>query len=249
MRSVPDWLVVEPVDDVDHGVVTTGKEAQIDLVERTGLDGRRCLIARKRYLPREVHQKGELEALGFQRASTFRHDVRYREGRQFRKSRDRRAVEQMSSYGKHLLQDRWTGHEYDVMSRLWDSGVTVPYPIRYDTDVLELEYVGDLGGAAPQLRSARLTSDALADAYAQVVEGLRLIVGEGYAHGDLSAYNLLWWAGQVWFIDFPQAVDIAANPMGVDFLHRDVTNICGWFDKHGLTVDAETLFADLLTVV
>ena len=201
MRPVPDWLVVEPATDVDLGVVTSGKEAQIDLVERHGIDGRTCLVARKRYLPLEVHQKGELEALGFQRASTFRHDVQYREGRQFRKTRDRRAVERMSTYGKRLLQDRWTGHEHDVMTRLWHAGLNVPYPIRYHADVLELEYVRSLDGAAPQLRSAQLDAERLRDAFEQLVDGLTVIVGEGYAHGDLSVYNLLWWEDRLWFID------------------------------------------------
>ena len=246
MRPIPDWLAVEPVTDVDLGVVTTGKEAQIDLVERRGAHGSSCLVARKRYLPREVHQKGELEALGFQRASTFRHDVQYREGRQFRKTRDRRAVERMSTYGKRLLQDRWTGHEFEVMTRLWRAGLSVPYPIGYDSDVLELQYVGDLERAAPQLRAARLDRRGLSDAFEQLVDGLAIVVGEGYAHGDLSAYNLLWWEGQLWFIDFPQAVDIAANPLGLEHLHRDVLNICEWFTKRGLPVDAEEVFADLL---
>ena len=246
MRPVPDWLVVEPVTDVDLGVVTTGKEAQIDLVERRGAHGSSCLVARKRYLPREVHQKGELEALGFQRASTFRHDVQYREGRQFRKTRDRRAVERMSTYGKRLLQDRWTGHEFEVMTRLWHAGLAVPYPIAYGSDVLELQYLGDLERAAPQLRAARLDRRRLSDALDQLVDGLAIVVGEGYAHGDLSAYNLLWWEERLWFIDFPQAVDIAANPLGLEHLHRDVLNICGWFTKRGLEVDAEAIFAELL---
>jgi RIO kinase 1 len=249
MRPIPSWLVVEPATDVTIGVVTTGKEAQIDLVERHGADGRSCLIARKRYLPRQVHQKGELETLGFQRASTFRHDVRYREGRQFRKSRDRRAVERMSTYGKHLLQDRWTGHEHDVMQRLWQAGMCVPYPIAHGVEDLDLEYVGDGSTAAPQLRSARLDRTGLARAYEQLVDGLRTMVGEGFAHGDLSAYNLLWWEERLWFIDFPQAVDVAANPMGLDFLHRDVVNVCEWFSGRGLTVDAEALFAELLALI
>jgi RIO kinase 1 len=249
MRPIPSWLVLEPATDVTIGVVTTGKEAQIDLVERHGADGRSCLIARKRYLPRQVHQKGELEALGFQRASTFRHDVRYREGRQFRKSRDRRAVERMSTYGKHLLQDRWTGHEHDVMQRLWHAGLCVPYPIAHGVEDLDLEFVGDSHGAAPQLRSARLDGVQLRAAYEQLVDGLRTIVGEGYAHGDLSAYNLLWWEERLWFIDFPQAVDVAANPMGLDFLHRDVVNVSEWFSARGLTVDAEALFAELLVLI
>ena len=68
----------------------------------------------------------------------------------------------------------------------------------------------------------------------QLVDNLRRVVAAGFAHGDLSAYNLLWWADEVWMIDFPQAVDIAANPMGLDFLHRDVANITTWFGRQGL---------------
>ena len=154
MPQRPSWLVEEPYIDVDLGAVRSGKEAQIDLVERRGEDGSVALLARKRYLPRQVTQKGQLAAMGLQRASTFRHDVRYREGRQFRKSRDRRAVERMSTYGKRLLQDRWTGHEHDVMTRLWAAGVTVPYPVAFGDDVFELEFVGHRDGAAPQLVAA-----------------------------------------------------------------------------------------------
>ena len=80
----------------------------------------------------------------------------------------------------------------------------------------------------------------------QLVDNLRLVVAAGYAHGDLSAYNLLWWADELWMIDFPQAVDIAANPMGLDFLHRDVANITAWFARQGLERDPEELFALLL---
>ena len=158
----PDWLVEAPYDEVDHGAVKSGKEAQVNLVERIGVDGRSCLIARKRYLPRTVTYKGELEAMGVQRAARFTHDVQYREGRQFRKSRDRRAVERMSTYGKHLLQDRWIGTEHDVMKTLWARGVAVPYPIAYTDGVFDLEYVGDWERAAPQLRAARLSASSSA---------------------------------------------------------------------------------------
>ena len=65
------------------------------------------------------------------------------------------------------------------------------------------------------------------------------------AHGDLSAYNLLGWEGRL--IDFPQSIDIATNMQGLDFLHRDVLNICGWFQQRGLDVDAEEIFADLVS--
>jgi RIO kinase 1 len=243
----PDWLIEEPYDDVDHGVVKSGKEAQVNLVQRIGADGRSCLIARKRYLPRKVTHKGQLEAMGVQRSSAFVNDVQYREGRQFRKSRDRRAVERMSTYGKHLLQDRCTGMEHEVMSRLWHAGLAVPYPVGYADDVFDLEYIGSWEMAAPQLSAARLSPVEVADAFEQVLVGLRGLTAAGIAHGDLSTYNLLWWDDRVWFIDFPQAIDIAANLQGIDFLHRDVLNVCTWFQRHGLAVDAEETFADLLS--
>ena len=249
MRPTPDWLVEEPYEDSDLGVLKTGKEAQINVIQRTSPDGASCLIALKRYLPREVNEKGALERLGVQGASTFRNDVEYREGRQFRKSRDRRAVATMSTHGKRLMQDRWTGHEHDVMERLWQAEVSVPYPIAFAEDVLELEYIGDANQAAPQLQAARLSTRELADAYDQLVVGLREITAQGIGHGDLSAYNLLWWEGQLWFIDFPQSVDIAANPQGLNYVHRDAVNICKWFKQKGMEVDGEELFADLLSFI
>jgi RIO kinase 1 len=241
----PDWLVPEPYTDTDLGVLKTGKEAQVSLVERTGATGR-CLLARKLYLPRSVSAKGVLEAMGVQGASQFRNDVTYREGRQFRKTRDRRAVERMSTYGKALLQDRWTNHEHDVMRVLWSAGARVPYPVAFGEDRFDMEYVGDLERAAPTLARLRPRGPLLGDIWDQLVANLRIVVGAGYAHGDLSAYNALWWEGELWLIDLPQAVDIAANPTGLDFLHRDVVNITTWFARQGLERDPEELFALLL---
>ncbi len=244
----PDWLVPEPHIDTDLGVLRSGKEAQINLIERRGVDDpmRRCLLAQKRYLPREVRQKGTLEAMGVQRASTFRNDVEYREGRQFRKTRDRRAVERMSTYGKKLLQNRWTGHEHDVMQTLWAAGLRCPYPVAYGDDRFLLQYIGDRDGAAPHLAQSRLRAKELESAFEQLIDGLATMTHAGWVHGDLSAYNLLWWNDELWFIDFPQALDLAANPGGLDFLHRDVNNVCAWFTQRGLDVDPEVVFADLL---
>jgi RIO kinase 1 len=246
LRPEPTWLVPEPYTEVDLGTLKSGKEAQINIVERTGEDGQTCLLARKFYMPRGVKQKGELQALGLQRASTFTNDVQYREGRQFRKTRDRRAVNVMSNYGKRLLQDRWTNHEFDIMTKLWHAGVNVPYPESFANDLFYLEYVGDIDSAAPQLNGARLQRPALEQAWVQLVDGLREITAAGIAHGDLSAYNMLWWEDRLWFIDFPQAVEIAENPSGLDFLHRDVLNVCDWFKRRGIEHDPEELFADLV---
>lgn len=101
------------------------------------------------------------------------------------------------------------------MLRLWRQGVSVPYPIGHADDVFDLEYVGSWEAAAPQMSTVRLSRDELDDAFGQLIVGLRAITA--IAHGDLSAYNLLWWEGRLWFIDFPHSIDIAANMQGLDF--------------------------------
>lgn len=253
-RRPPEWLIPAPFEDADLGVLRTGKEAQINLIERTAVtqdesDRRSILLAQKRYMPRNVANKGELEAMGVQKASAFRNDAAYREGRQFRKTRDRRAVERMSAHGKRLMQARWTSHEHDVMATLWRAGLRCPYPVGYSDDVFVMEYIGDADGAAPHLARARLDPSELQSAYDQLVDGLFTMTAAGWVHGDLSAFNLLWWRNELWFIDLPQAMEIAANPQGLNFVHRDVLNVCKWFDQRGLDVDGEALFAELLVVM
>jgi RIO kinase 1 len=247
-RAIPDWVVLDDCTDTDLGVLKTGKEAEISLVERTGPDGRSCLLAHKRYRPRKITHKGELQELGFERAPTFRNDYVYRDGRRYtRNSRDLRAMETMTNYGKSLLLEKWPGHELDVMTRAWDAGADVPYPVESTSDGMLMQYVGGLDGAAPRLAQARLDRAAAREAWAQLQENLRTLLEVGIVHSDLSAYNILWWDDRIWIIDFPQAVDLAHSPHGFDFLHRDVANVCRWFSRHGVDCDAEEVFADLLT--
>ena len=155
----------------------------------------------------------------------------------------------MTDYGKRLLNDKWMGFENDVMTRVWQAGGPVPYPVGFSGDGMLLEYIGDDSRAAsPTLGQARLTKPELTSAAEQLVEGLRALMEVGIVHADLSAFNLLWWNGALRFIDFPQAVDLALNPHGLEFLHRDIENVTGWFERHGVSLDAAAIFTDLLNV-
>ena len=245
-RPAPDWLPTDDPEDEVIGLLKTGKEAEVFVVRRRSrTDGRSCLLVHKRYRPMSV-RKGELEELGFSRARTFRNDSEYHEGRRFRRTRDQRAVERMTDYGKRLLNDRWPDHELRMMQRLWGAGADVPYPVEYIDDGMVMQYLGDESGAAPRLAVARLRDDDLERAYALLVDNLRLLASSGIVHADLSPFNVLWWEGRVWLIDFPQAVDLVLNPHGFDLLHHDVTTMCRWFERRGLDCDAEALFAELL---
>jgi len=229
------------------GLLKTGKEAEVFVVERRTLDGTQsAILAHKRYRPTKVKNKGELQALGFTRARSFTDDVRYHEGRKFRYSRDQRAVERMTDYGKHLLAERWPGQELDSLTRAYEAGVTVPYPVEFTGDGMLMQLIGDGGVAAPRLVNARLGPEDLAQAFAQLSEDLAALTRAGLVHADLSPYNVLWWRGRAWIIDFPQAVDLVLNPHGFDLLHHDVVTLCTWFARKGLACDAEAQFASLL---
>jgi serine/threonine-protein kinase RIO1 len=60
-----------------------------------------------------------------------------------------------------------------------------------------------------------------------------------------SAFNILYWQGQITVIDFPQAVDPRFNGTARMLLERDVANVCSYFRRYGLRVDA-TRIADAL---
>lgn len=153
----------------------------------------------------------------------------------------------MTNYGKELVKQKWLGHEFEVLRVLWHAGAQVPYPVSYDdVDGLLLEYVGDDDGAAPRLAQARLSPAELAAAWRQLREQLRTMVESGWVHADLSAFNVLWWRGEVWVIDLPQAVDLVQSPHGFDLLHRDVENVARWFGRHGVEIDPDAIYAELL---
>lgn len=232
----PDWLVTSSgAFDTELGVVKTGKEADVSLIERAepGTDG--CLLAAKRY--RGAHH------------SDFHRSGAYEEGRTLRNTRDARAVGRKSSYGRSVAAGHWAAAEFEALVRAWDAGVPVPYPVQVsDTEVL-MEFVGDGRTAAPRLAQHRGHGDELRDAYDQVAQILAAFARAGFAHGDLSPYNLLDHDGRIVVIDLPQIVDMAANPQGMDFLHRDVVNVSTWFSRRGLDNDPEQLFADLVAMM
>ncbi len=153
------WLIAEPevYHEYDLGSLKTGKEAEVFLVERVAGDGRSCLLAHKRYRPREVAHKGELQELGFQRASTFVNDRVYRDGRTLGNSRDRRAAAKKSRHGKLLLRQDWPDNEFAMLERLTDAGVAVPFPVARTADGVLMQYIGDRTMAAPRLVHAGLS--------------------------------------------------------------------------------------------
>ncbi|MEU6150414.1 RIO1 family regulatory kinase/ATPase [Actinosynnema sp. NPDC047251] len=218
----PEWLIPDlSAVDRELGIVKTGKEADVFLLERSlpGSD-RACLLAAKRYRSNDHRM--------------FHRDAGYLEGRRMRRSREQRAVENRTSFGRNLIAEQWAVAEFAALSTLWQLGAPVPYPVSRAGTELLLEFVGTDGAAAPRLAQLRPEPDELLDLWRQLVDAVNLLASAGLAHGDLSAFNLMVHDGRLVVIDLPQVVDLVANPRGAEFLERDVRNVAGWFTSRGL---------------
>ena len=242
-RAAPDWLIDESFEDRLVGVLKSGKEAEVFLVERRSATAT-CLLAHKRFRPRHPG-KGELRELGFSKGTIYRHDAVYRQGWNLN-ARDRRAVEGKTSYGQDVRGRLWPANELEMLRRAWRAGASVPYPVDRTDDGILMEFIGSAEQAAPRLVDARLDRDGLREAWRQLVDSLRRLARDGIVHADLSVYNMLWWEGRLVLIDFPQAVDAAENAEAPDLLHRDLANVGGWFERRGVELDVEVVFVDLL---
>jgi RIO kinase 1 len=234
----PDWLVTElAAVDTELGILKTGKEADVFLLERGIPDSeRRCLLAAKRYRASE-HK-------------LFHRDAGYLEGRRVRESRDNRAMAKRTAVGREMISGLWANAEFTILSRLYelarDTGrISVPYPVQILGTELLMEFIGDheSGAAAPRLAQIRPEDENLEDLWEQLVEAMLLMARLGYAHGDLSPYNILVHEHRVVVIDLPQAVDVIANPHGAEFLERDALNVATWFSARGVDADVEKTVA------
>ena len=137
----------------------------------------------------------------------------------------------------------WTRREHTILGRLKDAGVRAPVPYGHYRNVLVMEYIGSLEGAAPRLKDALVEDPAAL--YDEVVEQIGRMTREAkLVHGDLSPYNTLYFEGHVVLIDVAQAVSVE-HPEAYRLLARDVTNFAKFFLRLGLEVAP----AELLTAV
>ena len=230
----PDWLVTsDAAVDTELGILKTGKEADVFLLERADAEAG-VVLAAKRY-------RGLDHRL-------FSRDAGYTEGRRLRNSRDRRAAAKGSRHGRSVEAGQWAAAEFDCLSRFWSAGLPVPYPVQLDGTELLMELITlEDGSGAPRLASTRPPRPLLESYWAQLTEAMRGMAGMGLAHGDLSPFNLLATGDRLVLIDLPQAVDVVANPQGMEYLARDCRNVATWFRARGLDVDADELLADLVS--
>ena len=235
----PDWLVTsQGAVDTELGILKTGKEADVFLLERadphgpTSGPGSGVVMAAKRY--RDTDHR------------SFHRSAVYTEGRRTRNTRDARALNRKSAHGRAVASGQWAWAEWQSLVSLWQLGLPVPYPVQIDGTEILMEWITVEGDTAPRLAQTRPDQELLQSYFDQLREAMATMAQAGMVHGDLSAYNILAAGERLVIIDLPQVVDLIGNPTGMDFLLRDCTNVCGWFRSRGLEVEGQDLFAELL---
>ena len=163
---------------------------------------------------------------------SFRQSVDYTEGRKIKNSRQARAMQKGSKYGRESQEAAWQSAEVDALYRLANAGVRVPMPYNFYEGVLLMELVtGDDGNAAPRLNDVQLGAETAREYHAFLIQQVVKMLLAGIVHGDLSEFNILVGSDGPVIIDLPQAVDAAGNNHAKDMLARDVKNLADYFGQ------------------
>ena len=176
-----------------------------------------------------VNYKGNLCVAKVYKESTnrsFKHRAEYEEGRKVRNSRQQRAMNKRSKFGKAASEQAWNRTEIDMLHRLATAGVRVPQIFEYVDNVLIMELITNGNNEpAPRLADVSLNAQQAEVMFKQILREVIKMLCAGVVHGDLSDFNILIEGEGPVIIDLPQAIDTAHNRNARRLLIRDVKNL------------------------
>lgn len=222
-------------------LIKGGKEANVYLCRAsetvTGL--KNSFMAAKVYRPR--------------RFRNLKNDHLYREGRGnldgdgnlIKDDGMLHAMAKRTEFGNELLHTSWIEHEVKTMQLLNEAGADAPQVFASGNNAILMTYVGDEKTAAPVLQSISLSRRESLALFEKIMANIDLMLGLGRIHGDLSAYNILYWEGEIYLIDFPQAIDPKVNRNAYWIFERDVAKICEYFERQGVKSNPQQIALEL----
>ena len=242
------WWLLESLNEfyANHWIadvlrrVKGGKEASVYQC-RSGAAVKSELVAAKVYRPRSLRN--------------LRNDHLYRQGRPDLDENGRvifddrmlHAMEKKTQYGRELQHQSWVAYEFTSMRQLHAAGADVPEPFHMANNAILMEFIGDSARAAPALNEVGLGRSEARNLFDRVLANVRILLRHGRIHGDLSAYNILYWNGEITLIDFPQVISPRSNRNAFKVFCRDVERVCEYFALQGVGSNVRKLAEEIWT--
>jgi RIO kinase 1 len=242
------WLFDSLADLAEHRWISdvlrkakAGKEASVYLCQPGPAAPESKLVAAKVYRPRTLRN--------------LKNDQQYRDGRVDLDEEGKlvnghnevHAISKRSSFGETLRHQSWIAHEYRAMEVLFAAGADIPRPYARTGNTIAMDFIGDEIGSAPTLNEVTLERDEVQPLFERTMRNVEILLANGFVHGDLSAYNIMYWEGEITLIDFPQVVSPTGNRNAFVIFSRDVARLCEYFAKQGLDTNPRRLALDLWT--
>jgi RIO kinase 1 len=238
ISSLRDFYQQHWFSDIIRLIKGGGKEASVyQCLSHESMDS--TYIAAKVYRPRKFRQ--------------IRNDSLYREGRlhfddeghEIHDDRALHAIQKRTHFGKALLHTSWIEHEFQTMETLYETGAVLPKPLASGNNAILMDYIGWDDLPAPTLNTVKLQPKAAQRVFDQVIHNIDIMLENQRVHGDLSAFNILYYEGQIFLIDFPQAIDPEQNRNAYGIFKRDIMRLCEYFDAQRLSTNPSKLARDL----
>lgn len=218
--------------------IKVGKEASVYLCVG-GAAVQEELVAAKVYRPRMFRslKNDQLYRLG--------RDVLDEDGKSIVDLGMLKAHKKRTVYGEKIRHQSWIAYEYKALQTLQETGADVPQVFEMDTNAILMSYLGDEQSSAPTLNTVTLEPGEVHPLFERMMHNIELMLALGIVHGDLSAYNILYWNGKITLIDFPQVVSPTNNPLAYRVFRRDVVQVCDYFATYGVKSNPRSLAEEL----
>lgn len=207
----------------------SGKEAKVWVVKSESDDS---LYALKTY--------HDFKSRAFQTQKNYLQDRFIGDGANIR-----RAIRKGNDVGKQFIQDTWVMREQYFLKTLAGQSSYIPRMVKPLRNGVLMEYIGDENGPAPRLSDLKIPPEVWQNTAEILVELIELFLANGIIHGDLSAFNILWWKEKPIVIDFPQAIDVRESKRVPELLKRDIKNVLSYF-KWDDEITVEEIANDML---
>jgi RIO kinase 1 len=218
--------------------IKAGKEASVYLC-RSGSQVESALVAAKVFRPRMLRNLKNDQLYRLDR------DVLDENGHRVHDLGMLKAQHKRSVYGEQIRHKSWIAYEFQTLKTLYAAGADVPRPYEMSENAILMGYIGNELSAAPTLNTVTLDTGEARLIYSSLLNNIEIMLEHGIVHGDLSAYNVLYWDGNITVIDFPQVVSPSGHRSAYQIFRRDIQRVCDYFARQSLQTDPARLAASL----